>query len=256
MSVQHCREMVEAGDPDRALVTAGAPEAAQAKLWPLWAFNLEVARAPWVSAEPLVAEMRLQFWADAAERLGRGAGVAGHPVLEPLAGALGAAEAAPLTALVEARRRDVWREPFADRAALGAYLEATSAGLLWVAARMLGAPEAAEPAVRGFGWGVGLAAWLRAVPELAARGLAPLPEAGEAAIAALAREGLDRMARARAARATVPAAAFPAMATGWQAEAVLKRAVQAPARVHEGRLAPSEFARRGRLAWAGLTGRW
>ena len=258
MSLLHCRELVEAGDPDRALVTAGATAAAQERLWPLWAFNLEVARAPWAAREPLVAEMRLQFWADAVARQGAGQTATGHPVLAPLAVGAWPGEAEVLGALVEARRRDVWREGFADAAALDAYLEATAAGLMWAAARRLGAPAAAEPAVRGFGWAAGLAAWLRAVPELVARGWEPLPaglEAG-AEVAALARQGLDRIARARAARGRVPAAAFPALATGWQAAGVLNRAARAPERVAEGRLAPSEFARRGGLAWAGLNGRW
>lgn len=256
MSLEHCRDLVEEGDPDRALVTEGAPSQAQAKLWPLWAFNLEVARAPWAAREPLVAEMRLQFWADAMDRLLQGRDTPGHPVLEPLAVALAGLDAAPLAALIEARRSDIWGDGTAGLAALDAYLEATSAGLIWVAARMLGAPAAAEPAVRDFGWGVGLAAWLRAVPELQARGRAPLPEGGNPMLAALAREGLRRMRRARLVRATVPASAFPALATGWQAAGILHRAARSPGRVAAGRLVPSEFARRGGLAWTAFTGRW
>lgn len=256
MSLDHCRDLVERGDPDRALVTAGAEPDAQARLWPLWAFNLEVARAPWASAEPMVAEMRLQFWADAVEALAEGRARAGHPVVEPLAAALGGQDVTALAALVEARRRDVWREAFADRAALGDYLEATAAGLMWQAARLLGAGPEAERPVRDFGWAAGLAAWLRAAPDLAARGWAPLPDDDPATIAALAQEGLNRIARARSLRGAVPARAFPALATGWQAAALLRQAAQAPGKVAEGSLAISEFARRGGLFWAGLTGRW
>lgn len=247
----HCRALVEAGDPDRALVTRGA---GADRLWPLWAFNLEVARAPWASREPMVAEIRLQFWADAAAALGAGRAASGHPVIGPLAEVLPAGGAAVLAALVEARRRDVWREPFADPAALEPYLEATAAGLMWVAAGILGAGPAAEPAVRAHGWAAGLAAWLQAVPQLQARGWAVLPEAAETA--ALARAGLARIAAARAARRTVPAAAFPALATGWQAEGILKRALADPGRVAAGALAGPEVARRGGLLWKGLTGRW
>jgi phytoene synthase len=253
VSLAHCRELVETHDPDRALVTAGAPEEAQAKLWPLWAFNLEVARAPWGAREPTVAEMRVQFWADAVAWLGQG-GTPGHPVLEALAEAEGGRQAAGLAALVEARRRDAWREPFADMAALEDYVEATSAGLLWAAAQMLGAPAEAEPVVRDYGWGIGMAAWLQAVPELRARGWEPVPQGGD--VAAMAGAGLKRIGAARRARASVPAAAFPALAVGWQAAGILRRAARAPERVAEGRLGPSEFARRGGLAWVGVTGRW
>jgi phytoene/squalene synthetase len=256
VSLAHCRALVEAGDPDRALVTAGASAAAQGKLWPLWAFNLEVARAPWASREPMVAEMRVQFWADAVDRLAEGGVPGGHPVLAPLAEAVAGGPVAPLAALVAARRRDVWREGFADAGALGAYLDATAGGLMWQGARMLGAPAAAEPVVRDYGWGAGLAAWLRAAPDLRARGDAPLPEDAPEAIAALAREGLARIARARAARSRVPAAAFPALATGWQAAAILRQAARDPGRVAQGRLQRSDFARRGGLVWAALSGRW
>jgi phytoene synthase len=234
VSLAHCRELVETHDPDRALVTAGAPEEAQAKLWPLWAFNLEVARAPWGAREPTVAEMRVQFWADAVAWLGQG-GTPGHPVLEALAEAEGGRQAAGLAALED-------------------YVEATSAGLLWAAAQMLGAPAEAEPVVRDYGWGIGMAAWLQAVPELRARGWEPVPQGGD--VAAMARAGLKRIGAARRARASVPAAAFPALAVGWQAAGILRRAARAPERVAEGRLGPSEFARRGGLAWVGVTGRW
>lgn len=264
VSLAHCRALVEAGDPDRALVTRGA---GADRLWPVWALNLEVARAPWATREPMVAEIRLQFWADSLAALAAGERVAGHPVLEALAASLpgeampgeampGLAPelAAVLAEVVEARRQDCWRAPFADPAALWAYLEGTGGALSWAAARVLGAPPEAEAVARDMGSGAALAAWLRALPVLEAQGWAALPAGTD--VAALARAGLDRIARARAGRAHVPGAAFAALAAGWQAPGILRRAARAPARVAEGRLQPSEFARRGGLFWAGLTGRW
>lgn len=64
MSVEACAKLVERGDPDRFLAVMAAPVAARAQLLPLYAFNLEVARAPWVTKEPMIAEMRLQWWRD------------------------------------------------------------------------------------------------------------------------------------------------------------------------------------------------
>ena len=60
MSLQACAELVERGDPDRFLATMAAPVALRATLFPLYAFNVEIARAPWVTQEPMIAEMRLQ----------------------------------------------------------------------------------------------------------------------------------------------------------------------------------------------------
>jgi hypothetical protein len=67
MSLQACAEMVARGDPDRFRAAMAAPLAARQMLFPLYAFNIEVSRAPWVTAEPIIAEMRLQFWRDVIE---------------------------------------------------------------------------------------------------------------------------------------------------------------------------------------------
>ena len=47
-----------------------APLAARQILFPLYAFNVEVARAPWVASEPMIGEMRLQWWRDVLEEIG------------------------------------------------------------------------------------------------------------------------------------------------------------------------------------------
>jgi DNA polymerase-1 len=44
-----------AGGAAAAGAASVAAPAARAKLWPIYAFNLEVARAPWVSTQPLIA---------------------------------------------------------------------------------------------------------------------------------------------------------------------------------------------------------
>lgn len=257
MSLADCAAEVEAGDPERFATVMAAPPAARARLWPLYAVNLEIARAPWVAAEPLVAEMRLQWWIDTIGELAEGRIRAGHPVTEGLAPLLAADPGlAPLlSGLAEARRRDCRAEPFADRAALVAYLDATAGGLMWAAARSLGATATAEPAVRDFGRAAGLALWLRAVPELVARGRQPLPDAGPEAIRALAAEGLVWIARGRGALAALPGPVRPALWPAAGAAAVLRRAARDPSRVAAGTLGPSEFTRRFRLLRAALTGR-
>jgi 15-cis-phytoene synthase len=258
MSLDALAERLERGDPDRFLALMAAPVEARARLLPLYAFNLEVARAPWLTSEPLIAEMRLQWWRDTLAEIAAGAAPRAHEVALPLAGLVRDAAIPPglLDAMVVARRWDIYREPFDDTRALWAHLEATGANLMWAAAIALGAPPGAEVAVRDAGAAAALAAWLRAVPELEARGRHPLPDPAPGAVAALAGEGAARLARARAARLTVPAAAVPALYPAWQAGAVLKRAARDPAAVAEGRLAQAEAARRWGLLWRSVTGRW
>ena len=253
MTLEACAALVERGDPDRFLAAMAAPVGCRARLFPIYAFNLEVARAPWVTQEPMIAEMRLQWWRDTVAEIGADGPVRAHEVAAPLAGVVRAAglPVAVMDRLIEARRRDIQRLPFENEAALVEYLEETGGGLMWLAAASLGAGPEAEPVARGAGWAAGLAGFLRAVPELEARGRVPLPDGRAGAVA-----GLARLERARAGRGAVPASAVPALRAGWQTEAVLRQVLREPERVGEGRLGQPEIARRGSLLWAAMTGRW
>ena len=70
-----CAGIVERGDPWRFRTLMAAPLEARAILFPVYAFNVEVSRAPWVTQEPMIAEMRLQWWRDALEEIASGAAV-------------------------------------------------------------------------------------------------------------------------------------------------------------------------------------
>ena len=258
MTLAACAALVQRGDPDRFMAVMAAPVAARAPLFALYAFNLEVARAPWVTQEAMIAEMRLQWWRDTVAALAEPGPVRAHEVVAPLAEVV-RGQRLPLAVMdrmIEARRWDIYREPFQDRAAFDSYLEDTGAGLMWLAASALGAPPEAEPAARAAGWAAGLAAFLRAVPELEARGRRPLADTRTEAVAGLARDGLARLAQARRARGRVPPGTGAAFLSGWQTEALLRQVLADPRRVADGTLGLSEFARRGRLAWAAITGRW
>ena len=250
-----CAALVERGDPDRFAATMAAPVAARAPLFVLYAFNLEVARAPWVTKEAMIAEMRLQWWRDIVEQAGQGRTRA-HEVAGPLASLIRERHLPldVLDRLVEARRWDVYSEPFEDAAAFDAYLDDTAGGLMWCAATALGAPAAAEAAVRALGYAAGLAAYLRAVPALEDRGRLPLVDGRPAAIAALAQQGLARYAEYRAKRHLVPRPARPALFAGYQAKALLRQAAAQPHRVADGALGISEFQRRFSLLRAAVTG--
>ncbi len=251
MSLQACAEIVQRGDPDRFLAAMAAPPAARAALFPIYAFNVEVSRAPWLTEEPMIAEMRLQWWRDALEEVAGGGPVRRHEVAEPLAKVLDPDGARLLDALIVARRWDIYKDPFEDATAFAEYIDATAGGLMWTAARALGARDG-ETALRDIGWAGGLAAWLRAIPELEARGRRPLPDGRVAAVADLAKQGLQRWQRGR--RSRIPASARPATLASWQAGAILRQARRVPARVADGSLGQSEFARRGNLLIASFTG--
>jgi phytoene/squalene synthetase len=255
MSLQACAELVERGDPDRFMATMAAPPPTRAVLFPLYAFNLEVARAPWVASEPMIAEMRLQFWRDVVEEIGQGKPPRAHEVLEPLAQAIQSENAALLDDLIAARRWDIYRDAFEDEAHFDRYIDATAGNLAWVAARALGAADEVETAIRDMAWGGGVAGFLRAVPELETRGRVPLLDGRPEGVKALADRALTRFRQGKAAQSAIPAAARPALYAFWQAEPILKAALANPLCVADGALAGSEFGRRARLLRVSLTGR-
>lgn len=251
MTVEACAELVRRGDPDRFLAVMAAPPEARVQLFPLYAFNLEVARAPWVAQEPMIAEMRLQWWRDVVENASSGAARA-HEVAGPLHDLIRdfGLPVDVLDALIAARRWDITREPHAGIEGLTAYLDDTGGGLMWLAGRALGAPDGAEYSLRAYGWAAAAASYLQAVPELEARGRQPLPQGTTPQD--LARLALVKLAAARQARPLVPKEIAPAFLAGWQAESLLRQVVKT-GRCDAGL---SEFQRRWRLLRQAFTGRW
>jgi phytoene synthase len=255
MTLDACAAIVERGDPDRFLATMAAPLQVRAVLFPLYAFNLEVARAPWLTQEPLIAEMRLQWWRDTLEDIGAGQKPRAHEVVAPLAEVIRAHRlpVGPFDRLIAARRWDIGKEPFADRAALLDHLEATGAGLMWLSALALGADPGQERLIRDVGLAGALAGWLMAAPVIEERGRYPLPDGRPAAVAELARHGLSLLDGARAGRF---GPAVPALRAAWRAGDVLAQAAREPGRVAEGTLGTSEFRRRASLIWKAARGGW
>ncbi|MBS1303704.1 squalene/phytoene synthase family protein [Loktanella sp. SALINAS62] len=254
MSFEACAALVERGDPPRFRAAMAAPVAARRVLFPLYAFNLEVARAPWVTSEPMITEMRLQWWRDVLDEIAGDGPVRRHEVTEPLADVLDAQGARDLDRLIAARRWDVYPDAFEDAVHLDDYIDATAGGLMWTGARLLGA-ENAESTVRDLAFGAGVAAFLQAVPTLEQANRKPLIDGTRDGVAALARRALDRFDRGRAAQRELPQVARAAILPAWQARPLLTMAVRDPGRVADGALQIGPIADRLRLARAAMTGR-
>jgi phytoene/squalene synthetase len=231
-----------------------APVSARRVLFPLYALNVEVARAPWVTQEAMIAEMRLQWWRDALEEIAGGKPARRHQVVTPLAAILSPELAVYLDQYVSVRRWDIYKDPFEDAAHLASYLEHSAGALMVAAAQSLGPAD--TDVLRDYGYATGVANWLRAMPELEARGRIPLLDGTAEGVRMLAENGLTRLVRARRGRAAVSAAARPALLAGWQTEAILKQAVAAPGLVASGALGQSEFRKRASLMWQAVSGRW
>ncbi len=236
-----CARLVERGDPDRFTAVMAAPVAVRARLFPLYAFNVEISRAPWVTTEPMIAAMRLQWWRDALAEIRAGGTVRRHEVVTPLAEVLSAKDTELLDDLIQARHWDIERVPFQDQAALMGYLGTTSGNLMVVASRVLGG--GVDAAALAAGQAMGVASFLSALPEFCRHGGNPLP--GEQSIHDLAVAGMDLLNRARA-EGRMPRAVMPAFLPLWSTRTKLRRAMAHPDQVQKTGLEVPPL--RGRMA--------
>lgn len=178
--ISYCADQIRRQDPERYLTALFAPGERREDLFALYAFNLEVAKTAELVSEPLLGQIRLQWWREAIDGIYAGR-PRGHAVVEPLALAVNRRDLprAPFDRLIDAREADLTDEPPADLAALEAYAEGTAAGLFTLALGVLGSPADRGPPAEaahhlGLAWALtGLA---RAVPFHARQKRCYLPE--------------------------------------------------------------------------------
>lgn len=213
--------LVRRVDPDRWMSSRFVADPdLRADVVALYAFDHELARAPRVASNPLIAEMRLAWWAEALDEIFEGRPVRRHPTAQALADVVRrrALERPPLDALIEARHRELAAGAMDEKEAL-AWARDTGGLTAEIAAGLLDpAAEAGAARAAGAAWALGRRA--RAAPAL--------------------RPVFERaMTGARAAVKRLSPAAFPAAAHATLA----------------GRPEQSELARRLRITWAVARGR-
>src|SRR5271156_302198 len=170
----YCAQLVRAADRDRFLAALFAPAEHRHALSALYAFNIEVARVREAARQSMPGEIRLQWWREVVN--GERAGEArANPVASALLTTIERCRlpASGLTAVIEARRFDLYDEPMATIADLEAYAAATSSALLSLAAQILGAD--AQTAAQPAGIAYSITGLIRALPLHAARHQLYLP---------------------------------------------------------------------------------
>ncbi|MEI9997204.1 MAG: phytoene/squalene synthase family protein [Rhizomicrobium sp.] len=168
-------QLVRRADPDRYLATLFAPADKRPLLLALYAFNVEIARVADTVREPMMGEIRLEWWRETLAGARQGM-PRNHDVARALTDLFLAVDlpAEPFEAMLAARAFDSAAEIFADRAAVEAYCDATSGNLMRLAAGILGRPD--DALARAGGTAYALAGILRSLPHHAARHKSFLPE--------------------------------------------------------------------------------
>lgn len=174
----YCGALLREHDRDRWLACLFAPEPARRHLHALYAFALEIARVREAAREPAPGELRLQWWVDAIEGEARG-DVRAHPIADALIDTIVRYRLprVAFTSLVEARRFDLYDEPFPDREALEAYCGHTASVLFRLASIILanGAEPGGADASGYAGVAYAITGLLRAFPFHAAEGRLYVP---------------------------------------------------------------------------------
>jgi phytoene synthase len=175
--ISYCVDELRRHDHGRYLTATAAAADKRAALFALYAFNLELAKATDVTSEPMLGEIRLEWWREAIVELFEGT-PRQHMVLLALADAQ-ARKRLPrseLEALIEARIVDLQAECYPDMGALVHHAEESAGRLAMLALETLGRTNADT---RDAAWNVGTA-WalvglMRAVPYHAERRRLYLP---------------------------------------------------------------------------------
>ncbi len=274
-NLSYVAEQVRRFDRDRFLTSLFAPDERREDLFALYAFNIEIAKTREVVSEPMLGEIRLQWWRDAVAAIAAGTAPA-HDVVEALARAI-RRHALPrddVMRLIDARSFDLGDDQPEDLEALERYAEDSAAPLVSLALRILGAsPPESAPLARHAGIATALVGLIRAVPFHARQKRLYLPREFTGTLvprtlfdlepsAALAEAVMPVAAAARrhvdAARQLAhdsPRAGLAALLTVTLADAYLRRLDRAAGNPFDPRLAISAPRRQVLLAWAAMRGR-
>ena len=266
-------------DRDRFQTALFAPAQRREALLALYAFNYEIARVREAVREPMLGQIRLQWWREVVAAAFAGEPPRHHLVAVPLTAAIRGCglTRAHFDRLIDTRERDLVDGPPADLAALEDYAEGTSSPLAQLALEVLGVrrPDACETA-RRVGIGYALAGLLRAMPFHARAGRTLIPEEiiarvgldlrdysaqrDTSALCAAAREiaeaAMRHLRAARERRPTIPRAGLAAVLPAIVAERFLGRLRRAGYDPFEPGLAAPDGWQSWRLAAAALLNRF
>ncbi len=125
-----CEAVLRRDDPDRWLACLFIPAEQRRHVHALCAFSLEIARIRELVSEPMLGEIRFQWWREALAGE-RPLEAAAHPVAAALLDTLAkfALPPDPFSGLIDARLFDLYDEPMPSLAMLEAYAKATASGL-------------------------------------------------------------------------------------------------------------------------------
>ncbi|KAH8114540.1 isoprenoid synthase domain-containing protein [Phellopilus nigrolimitatus] len=173
--IAYCRDFVRQHDRDSYLISQFFPRNLQPACFAVKAFYVELAMIQDSVSNPLIGQMRMQFWKDAVQQ-GR---PPGHPIATALHDASRIAHIAPyhLKRIIEARDVELNSPAHLNMDTLLAHAESTSSTLNYILLSILGlsSSETFSHAASHLGASQMLITLLRALPYHASKGVMVIP---------------------------------------------------------------------------------
>ena len=128
--INQCANLVKQGDHDRYRIIMTLEPNLRSYLFVLMTANIEISRAPWVSRESLISEIRLRWWLDAIEEIESVQSVRRHFVTSPLENIFTQSQTKLIKESILSRSWDINLEPHLSQNELFHYMYSPS-GTFW-----------------------------------------------------------------------------------------------------------------------------
>ena len=150
------REALKKADPDRFRAALMADAQGRQDLLILYAFHYELSKVPDVTSEPMLGQIRYEWWREAVDEIYTGREVRRHEISTPLAELLRRTDVPRfwIDRLIDGRARDLDPQPFKDMDAARDYARQTSGQLLQIAVKVLGGTDDDRLLQAGEAWGL------------------------------------------------------------------------------------------------------
>jgi len=277
-ALSYCGQQIHRYDRERFLTALFAPPPLRDDLFTLYAFNLELARVRETVREPIMGQIRFQWWRDAVAEMAAGEPLRQHAIADALAGVV-QRHGLPLAALeqlIDSREQDLDPNPPADLASLRMQCRASAGVLTRLAAHILGGQGAALDWAEQVGTAHGLIGMMRIARMRAHHGRIDIPvdhlagvgltarmildggavESLPPLIRAITEEASTLLTAARRHRRQIAKTLYPAFLIAILADHGKQRLVAQNYDAFHPNVLKSSPWLVAKLTWAGWTGRW
>lgn len=176
VELTYCGTQARLFDYDRYLCSLFAPQNKQAYLWAILAFHSEIAEIKNKIQEPMMGQIRLQWWRDRLNQYPNWQ-TTPHPVLTELAPAIAASQL-PLALfhqLIDAHETDFDPHPFPDDQAFKNDSRETNLPVLKLLAQILKLDDSGPDFLDSLALAWGMINLWRSIPSAVQKGSCPIP---------------------------------------------------------------------------------